>query len=95
MRFELSNKYHEELSEAHWKFNRICMSVSVQEYRVKMRSEVGVWQLPNGGEYYRACLRFHLGDYVDPDEIHELGLREVSSPAQTRTFTTGNIAYVQ
>jgi uncharacterized protein (DUF885 family) len=38
----------------------------------------GVWNLPGGDEYYAHCLRSNTTTELSPDEIHEIGLREVS-----------------
>jgi uncharacterized protein (DUF885 family) len=37
----------------------------------------GVWKLPNGDEYYRYCLHTHTTTDMTPEEIHNLGLKEV------------------
>lgn len=41
--------------------------------------EDGLWTLPDGRDTYRDLIELSLGDRVDPDRIHELGLREVAS----------------
>jgi len=37
----------------------------------------GVWKLPDGGEYYAACLRRHTTTDLSADQIHAIGLAEV------------------
>ncbi|ACI99365.1 DUF885 domain-containing protein [Rhodospirillum centenum] len=37
----------------------------------------GVWKLPQGEDYYRACVRRHTTLPMTPDEVHEFGLSEV------------------
>lgn len=37
----------------------------------------GVWALPDGDAYYRHQLNFFTSTDMTPDEIHELGLREI------------------
>lgn len=37
----------------------------------------GVWALPNGDAYYRLAIRFFTTTDLEPDYIHEFGLREV------------------
>lgn len=44
----------------------------------KADREAGVWKLPEGDAYYRYCLQRHTTTSLKPQEIHDLGLREVS-----------------
>lgn len=37
----------------------------------------GVARLPQGADYYAACLRFHTTIDVTPDEVHRIGLEQV------------------
>ncbi|WP_336985301.1 DUF885 domain-containing protein [Altererythrobacter aquiaggeris] len=37
----------------------------------------GVWRLPNGAAYYKALLASYTTTDLSPDEIHNIGLREV------------------
>ena len=37
----------------------------------------GVWKLPDGDEYYSYCLRTHTTTDMTPEQVHELGLKEV------------------
>ncbi len=47
------------------------------EYLRKTRPEIGATSLPNGEEFYNACLKFHTSTDLSAKEIHEIGLREV------------------
>ena len=38
----------------------------------------GVWNLPDGDEFYAHCLRSNTTTDLTPDEIHEIGLQEVA-----------------
>jgi uncharacterized protein (DUF885 family) len=38
----------------------------------------GVWKLPQGEDYYRACLRSYTTLDIGPQELHALGLRETA-----------------
>lgn len=48
------------------------------EYAPKGRTDVGVWSLPNGRERYAFQVRNMTTTDMQPDAIHELGLREVA-----------------
>ena len=40
--------------------------------------DAGAWKLPNGIQYYRAMLRWYTTADLTPEELHELGLAEVT-----------------
>ncbi|MDQ3929341.1 MAG: DUF885 family protein, partial [Chloroflexota bacterium] len=44
----------------------------------KGRTTDGVWALPNGDAYYRWIVRHHTNTDLTPEEIHNLGLKEVA-----------------
>ena len=48
------------------------------EYLPACREHVGVWSLPNGKEYYQHLIGYFTTTEMTPDEIHELGKREVA-----------------
>ncbi|KFM58359.1 hypothetical protein X975_27169, partial [Stegodyphus mimosarum] len=49
------------------------------EYRPHLRPKIGVRSLPNGKDFYKRQLAFHLTDNsVTPEEIHQIGLSEVA-----------------
>lgn len=48
-----------------------------EEYAPKGRMQEGVWSLPNGDELYRFDVRQQTTTSMDPEAIHQLGLREV------------------
>lgn len=48
------------------------------EYLPASREEVGVWALPDGKERYSFYVRFRTTTSLSPEEIHELGFRELS-----------------
>jgi len=48
------------------------------EYAPKGRTDVGVWALPDGRERYAFQVRNMTTTEVPPEEIHQIGLREVA-----------------
>jgi uncharacterized protein (DUF885 family) len=44
----------------------------------KAGQEPGAWKLPDGDKYYRYCMRKHTSARMSPEEIHQLGLKEVA-----------------
>ena len=61
-------------------FNRRVSLVPVlfQVYFLHTREGWGVGTLPQGKEFYQACLKWYLSLNMTPDEVHQLGLREVA-----------------
>jgi uncharacterized protein (DUF885 family) len=49
------------------------------EYAPKGRKDEGVWALPNGEALYRFYIRQQTTTSMDPQTIHQLGLKEVAS----------------
>ncbi len=47
-------------------------------YLPACKDEVGAWQLPEGKALYAYLVRVHTTTKLSPDEVHALGLREVS-----------------
>ena len=57
----------------------------------KTTTDDGVWKLPNGAAYYAYMLRVNTTTTMPPDEIHALGLREVTRiEAEMRTLLDAN-----
>lgn len=48
------------------------------EYLPSCWQGVGAWQLPEGQEYYAHCARNFTTTTLTPQEIHEIGIREVA-----------------
>jgi uncharacterized protein (DUF885 family) len=48
------------------------------EYAPKGRKDEGVWALPNGDALYRFFVKQQTTTSMDPETIHELGLKEVA-----------------
>ncbi|HKX32149.1 MAG TPA: DUF885 family protein [Blastocatellia bacterium] len=49
-----------------------------QEYVPKGRTEIGVWSLPDGNGRYERAVKVMTTTNMTPEEIHQLGLREVA-----------------
>ncbi|XP_067663585.1 uncharacterized protein [Haliotis asinina] len=50
----------------------------VNEYMQHLRTGEGVCTLNNGVAFYQMCLNFHLSCDMSPQEVHDLGLKEVA-----------------
>ena len=42
-----------------------------------VKTDHGVWKLPNGDKYYELCLEYHTTTNMKPNDIHQLGRRHV------------------
>lgn len=49
-----------------------------KEYFPQCFTNVGAWQLPQGEKFYAHCARSFTTTSLTPDEIHEIGLKEVA-----------------
>ena len=57
----------------------------------KTTTEDGVWKLPDGEAYYAYVLRTNTTTTLSPQQVHELGLREVARiEAEMRTLLDAN-----
>ena len=50
----------------------------INEYLPESRNSIGISDVPNGKEWYEYLARYHTTTNLTPDEIHEIGLREVA-----------------
>jgi len=50
----------------------------VNDYLPRTRDTVGLWDTPNGEARYAELARFYTTTNLTPDEIHEIGLKEVA-----------------
>jgi uncharacterized protein (DUF885 family) len=68
------------------------------EYLPKAFDQVGIWQAPSGGDIYEFAVRKHTSTRLTPEEIHELGVKEVSrirremESLKARTGFSGSLA---
>ena len=44
----------------------------------KSHDDDGVWKLPEGDKYYAHCLRSNTSTEYTPEQVHEIGLKEVN-----------------
>jgi uncharacterized protein (DUF885 family) len=49
-----------------------------EEYEPKGRAEPGMWSLPQGQERYAVAVERQTTSHLTPEEIHQIGLREVT-----------------
>ena len=54
------------------------LQIKLRELESIANDDHGVWKFPDGDEFYKFALRRTTTTDLSPDEIHELGLREVA-----------------
>ena len=64
----------ESVIPAYRRFNAVFRD----EYLPATRETVGLWDTPDGLDYYAYLARFHTTTSLTPDEIHKIGLAEVA-----------------
>ncbi|MBZ5516871.1 MAG: DUF885 family protein [Acidobacteriia bacterium] len=64
-----------------------------EEYAPHGRTEVGVWALPDGVARYEFAVRTQTTSNMTPEEIHQLGLREVARIEGEMTKTARTLGY--
>lgn len=57
---------------------REVLAFMSEDYTPQSRSSLGARSLPNGAEYYRFLVRYFTTLEMEPEEVHQLGLREVT-----------------
>jgi uncharacterized protein (DUF885 family) len=57
---------------------RRFLAVFRDEYLPATRETVGIWDTPDGDAYYRFLARYHTTTELTPEQIHEIGLKEVA-----------------
>ena len=57
---------------------RRFQAVFRDEYLPATRDSVGLWDTPDGRDYYRFLARYHTTTALTPEEIHAIGLKEVA-----------------
>ncbi len=75
LRAEVEASVHDEVEAAYRKFSKFVED----DYAPKGRLHEGIWSLPNGDALYRYLVRESTTTSLTPDQIHELGWRQVRS----------------
>ena len=73
-------KLNEELKEALLKFYKPAYKKLLTTWlklKAKSKNDVGIWSQPQGRKYYEFLLRKMTTTDLTPEEIHQLGLKEV------------------
>jgi len=77
-RQRLTRDYAEKLSKDVLPAYRRLHDYLKDEYLEQARDTVAWSELPNGAEWYAYLVRHHTTTSLTPDEVHELGLKEVA-----------------
>ncbi|HEX8920985.1 MAG TPA: DUF885 family protein [Pyrinomonadaceae bacterium] len=64
----------DQVNPAYLKFGKFVK----EEYAPKGRMEPGIWSLPDGAARYAAAVKSSTTTNLTPEEIHQIGLREVA-----------------
>ena len=65
----------------------------VDEYLPAAFDQVGVWQMPQGGEYYAYLTKRHTTTELTPQQIHEKGLSEVARIKSEMQAIMGQVGF--
>ncbi len=87
-RSRLEKLVPDQIDEFHQKINRLIIDeinpafenlrmLLSGEYRKLAPDAVGLYQYPAGKDYYRFLVNFNTNLSISPEEVHEIGLREV------------------
>lgn len=74
IREEMIGAIRDSILPAYVKFGKFVK----EEYVPKGRTEPGMWSLPDGGARYAWAVKQSTTSNMTPEEIHQLGLREVA-----------------
>ena len=77
-RKRLTAAYAEKLSTQVLPAYRRLHDYLKNEYLAQARPTIAWSELPNGAEWYAYLVRYHTTTTMTPDEVHQLGLREVA-----------------
>lgn len=91
VRGQLESEYREILADGMYPALRRLAAFVRDEYLPRARTTDGLGALPNGAAMYRVAVRGETTTDMTPDEIHALGLREVTR-VQDRLLAAGRSA---
>ena len=74
LRAAITTVIKDEVAPTYAKFAKFVQA----EYAPKGRPDFGVWALPDGDERYRFAVRHMTTTDLGPEEIHQLGLKQVT-----------------
>ncbi len=63
------------------------------ELEKKATVDDGVWKFPDGGAYYAHCLRSNTTTEYTPEQVHEIGLKEVTRIESEMTVILEKLGY--
>ncbi len=63
------------------------------EPKAKARGSHGIWDLPNGKDYYAYLLRYHTTTNMTPDEVFNTGIKEVARIQQEMKVIMKNVNF--
>jgi len=78
-----------EVRPAYWKLGDFIS----KGYAQKGRSEAGLWALPNGDALYRFRIRQQTTTNLEPEAIHQLGLKEVARIEEEQTAIAKKLGF--
>lgn len=75
LRRDIMAAVRDDVAPSYGKFARFVRD----EYAPHGRTDVGLWSLPDGDARYRYAIRVETTTTMTPDQIHELGLKQVAA----------------
>jgi len=73
-------------------YNRLANFIAT-EYAPKGRTEAGLWALPDGDARYRFAIRQQTTTSMEPEAIHQLGLKEVARIESEQLTIAKNLGF--
>jgi uncharacterized protein (DUF885 family) len=89
LRQQILSAVEKEVNPAYAAFARFVR----QEYAPHGRKEFGIWSLPDGDVRYRRAVRNETTTNLTPDQIHEMGLRQVAEIEEEMLKLANSLGY--